>query len=337
MKILVRLPNWLGDMVMSTGFLQVLRHSFPEAQVDVIIKAEYKSLAQFLPGGISGVHTFPKAKYKGLRGAYRFGRLLAPYKYDLFFSLPDSFSAGVMGWATGAKYRIGYRNEGRALLFTHAYARPKAHHRVDAYSYLLEQYLGKPIDKVPVALLADASIEVPASIKKSDELPRIVLNFNSEAQSRRMPVLKAVSILQGLAQRIKAEYLLLGGPKDTAFVEEIMALAGNLAHVKSLAGKTSLPELVSIMAAADLVITTDSGPAHVANSLNRKMLVFFGAGDEASTGPYNRHMAEVMQVPNLICVPCRANTCRFGVPLCLLQQDEALLVERAVALLARQA
>jgi len=337
MKILVRLPNWLGDMVMSTGFLQVLRRSFPEAQVDVIIKAEYKNLVQFLPGGISGVHTFPKAKYKGLRGAYRFGRLLAPHKYDLFFSLPDSLSAAVMGWATGAKYRIGYRNEGRALLFTHAYTRPNARHRADTYSYLLDQYLGKPMDKAPVALLADVSTEVPASINRSDELPLIVLNFNSEAQSRRMPVLKAVSILQGLAQRIKGHYLLIGGPKDTTFVDEIMALAGNPANVKSLAGKTSLQDLVSTIAAADLVITTDSGPAHVANSLNRKMLVFFGAGDEASTGPYNRQVAEVMQVPNLVCVPCRANTCRFGVPLCLLQQDEALLVDRAVALLAKRA
>ncbi|WP_347158057.1 glycosyltransferase family 9 protein [Pontibacter chitinilyticus] len=327
MKILVRLPNWLGDMVMSTGFLVELRRTFPEAAIDVILKKEYSGLAAFLPA-ISAVYPFSKAEYPGLRGLLRFGRQLAANKYDLFFSLPDSLSAAVMGLATGAKVRVGYRKEGRSLLLTHAYAKPVAHHRADEYVYLLEQYLGYPLEKVPVRL------EVKPTAKAAAQQPTVILNFNSEAQSRRMPLPKAVAMYQALHQQLKAQFVLIGGPKDATFSERIMAQAGNPPNLASIAGKTSLTALVEALAAADLVVTTDSGPAHVANSLNKKMIVFFGAGDEANTGPYNREVAFVMRVPNLVCAPCRSNTCRFGEPVCLAQQSEAQLVRHAVALLA---
>src|SRR6185312_6407649 len=107
MKILIRLPNWLGDVVMSTAFVSAVRQFYPDAQVDVIIKKELGGIASLIPG-INKVHLFSKQEYPALSGVYRFGKTLQAEKYDLFFCLPASLSSAVMGWATKAKKRIGF-------------------------------------------------------------------------------------------------------------------------------------------------------------------------------------------------------------------------------------
>src|ERR1700728_3185238 len=104
MKILIRLPNWLGDVVMSTAFVASVKQLYPEATVDVIIKKELVSIASLMPA-LHVVHPFSKKEYSGLRGVYRFGKALRSEKYDLFLNLPSSLSSLIMGWAAGAKKR----------------------------------------------------------------------------------------------------------------------------------------------------------------------------------------------------------------------------------------
>src|ERR1041385_1226182 len=141
MKILIRLPNWLGDVVMSTAFVGAVKQLYPDAQVDVIIKKELGAIASFIPG-LNKIHLFSKQEYQGLQGVYRFGKALGTEKYDLFFCLPDSLSSAVMGWATRAKKRIGFGKEGGGFLMTNTYKKPANLHRTDEYVTLLEQFTG---------------------------------------------------------------------------------------------------------------------------------------------------------------------------------------------------
>ncbi len=114
MKILIRLPNWLGDVVMSTAFVRAVQQQYPEAQIDAIIKKELREIAVLIPN-LHKVHSFSKQEHQGLNGVYRFGKTLRQEKYDLFFCLPDSLSSAVMGWATGAKKRVGFGQEGQFI------------------------------------------------------------------------------------------------------------------------------------------------------------------------------------------------------------------------------
>ena len=93
MKILVRLPNWLGDLVMSSGFIRALSILEPDSTVDVIVK---DSLSELIPlfEGINAHIPFSKVEYPGIFGAIKFGRTCsASDHYDMFFTLPDSFSS----------------------------------------------------------------------------------------------------------------------------------------------------------------------------------------------------------------------------------------------------
>ena len=86
MKILIRLPNWLGDVIMSTAFIAAVKQFYPDAEVDVIIKQELSSVADLIPG-LNNIHPFFKTAFKGLTGVYRFGKKLHAENYDAYFCL----------------------------------------------------------------------------------------------------------------------------------------------------------------------------------------------------------------------------------------------------------
>ena len=309
MKILIRLPNWLGDAVMSTAFVKAVRQLYPQAQIDVIIKKELGAIAAFIPT-LGKIYSFSKQEYKGLNGVYRFGKTLHPEKYDLFFCLPDSLSSAVMGWATGAKKRIGFGKEGRFFLLSNSYKKPGNIQRTDEYISLLEQFTGKKITERSVKL----------EVKGTDRHDNLVIvNFNSEASSRRMPVDKGKQLIDTLTNTFKtAKFIIVGSAKEKEYVDELLSDAANSNRLENYAGKTSLEGLCSLMASAKAVLTTDSGPAHLANAIGVPTIVLFGAGNEQNTAPYNKQFLTILRAGKLECEPCVRNTCKlYGIPKCM--------------------
>ena len=334
MRILVRLPNWLGDVVMSGGLLHRLQTHYPEARIDVIIKQELLGLVPLLPAVTQAI-PFSKKNYPGLRGAWRFGRTLARQEYDLLFCLPHSFSSAVMAYAVRAKERIGYRSEGRAWLLTRAYAKPTNLHRAKEYTYLLDVFTqtSGAAPQVKLQLPADQNT-IRQTLLSAPTQPYLVANFNSEAQSRRMPAPKAAQIIQQIQRVYSGQIILIGSAKEADFVQSIEELLTDKAAIVNAAGKTSLPELAYLLQGAEVMVSTDSGPAHLAAGLNTRLLVFFGAGDEARTAPYHQAHVRVLRVENLFCARCLANTCRYGIPNCLLLLDDQVIADQVKALLA---
>jgi lipopolysaccharide heptosyltransferase II len=319
MKILIRLPNWLGDVVMSTAFVGGVKRLYPHALVDVIIKKELADIVSFIPG-VNAVHPFSKVGYKGLRGAYAFGKKLRAEKYDLFFNLPTSLSSIVMAWATGAKKRIGFGGEGGWFLLTGSFKKPLNLHRVDEYISLLEQYAGKKIEHPEVKL----EVEKPGGPIKD----QLIINFNSEASSRRMPADKAKNILNALTGTFtNVHFALIGSKKEADFIDGVIGGAENKDRIENFAGKTNLIALCHLLAEGTAVLTTDSGPAHLANSMGTPTIALFGAGNEYNTAPYNKQNLTVLRYGKLSCEPCVKNTCKlYGVPKCMQLIDEMSII-----------
>ena len=316
MNILIRLPNWLGDMVMSTAFVQAVKNEYPTATIDLVAKKGIDFLLGYFPA--HGQHfVFSKDQYTGIGGAWKFGKMIAAQKkYDIFFCLPDSFSSAIMGRAIAAKLRVGFKKELRAVLLTHAYSKQKSLHRVEEYVDLLKQFTKKEIAIPPVKLLLPAAEKTNA----------LIININSEASSRRLPKEKAISIIASVRNTINNEIILVGSNKEAAFVEEVFNELPDKNNISSKAGKTSLPELMQLFAGSAAVLTTDSGPAHMANALNVHTIVLFGAGNENNTAPYNKNDRTIIRLRQLPCEPCVSNTCKlYGVPQCLVRLDENLI------------
>ncbi len=322
--ILIRLPNWLGDMVMATAFVKAVQLQYPNATTDVIAKKGIDFLLNYFPP-MGERFIFSKDEYTGLAGVRKFGKKIAGQKkYDLFFCLPDSLSAAVMASAIKAKKNIGFKKSMHVVFFTNAYKKKKEVHRVEEYVDLLEQFVGQKLAIPAVRLLND-------HVNTNETL---VVNINSEAISRRLPVSKAVSILDAIRKAIPNEIILVGSPKEKVFVDEVFDLLFDKKNITNIAGQTSLSEMVSVFAACKAVLSTDSGPAHVCNALGKKTIVLFGAGNENNTAPYNKENCITMRLGKLPCEPCVKNSCKvYGVPECLLQLDEDLIIENVIKIL----
>jgi len=317
MNILIRLPNWLGDVVMSTAFVTAVKQLYSDARVDVIIKKELSSVASLIPG-IDTIHAFSKHDNPGLGGVYRFGKSLRSENYDIFFTLPDSLSAAIMGKATGAKKRVGFSKEGGFFLLTKVCRRPRNVHRVDEYLAILEQFTGKAITQ--------KEVKIQPERQKKTEL--ILLNFNSEAESRRMPLDKGRALLALLTQTFpNSKFGFIGAPKESVYVEELLQGAADLDRISNYCGKTTLVTLANLMASATVLLSTDSGPAHLANSVGLPVVALFGAGNEHNTAPYNSDNLTVIRAGQLACEPCVRNVCKlYGIPKCMQLLDEDRII-----------
>lgn len=317
MNILIRLPNWLGDMVMSTAFVQAVKDQYPAATVDLVAKKGIDFLLDYFPSH-GQRFIFSKEEYKGLSGVWKFGKQVrSTKKYDLFFCLPDSFSSALMGLAVGAGTRIGFKKELRSVLLTHAYQKKQTIHRAEEYVDLLGQFTKTTIIPPPVKL------QLAAAEKKN----ALIININSEAVSRRLPKEKAISIVTAVRKKINNEIILVGSNKEAAFVEEVYQALPDKNNISNKAGTTYLPELLQLFAGSAAVLTTDSGPAHVANALGVHTIVLFGAGNENNTAPYNKNNRTIIRLGQLNCEPCVSNNCKvYGIPQCLVKLDEQMIV-----------
>lgn len=292
-------------MVMGTAFIAVLYKQYPQAIIHIILKQEIAETAELIPYPVI-IHKFSKREHKGLAGLYKFGKSLREEKFDLLFCLPESISSTVMCWAINARQKVGFRYALNSLLFTKSFARPKNTHRVLEYVSLLESFTNQKFSNYKTALAIEAN---------SEEL--VLINFNSEAISRRMPFEKAISILNDLsAQFPNTNFALIGSAKEAEYVENLVNYFPS-GKFTSLAGKTTIKSLAGIMKSARFMLSTDSGPSHLANSLGLPLLVLFGAGDENNTAPFNQKDLNILRLGQLPCEPCVKNTCIYGLPKCL--------------------
>jgi heptosyltransferase-2 len=323
MNILIRLPNWLGDMVMSIYFVREVQKQYPEASVSVIAKKGLDGLLEYFPP-TKHRFIFSKEEYKGISGLYRFGRKIRSTEpFDIFFCLPDSFSSAFMGWAAGAKQRIGYKNEGRNFLLTQRYARDKQPHRIIQYLQLLQNFNGAQADHAP-------SLQLKQSTGYRDG---IIMNIHSEASSRRLPKEKAVALIDLLCTKISGQITLIGGPGDIAYTNEVVEGLRYKERISNIAGKTSLVQLAALFSNASVMLSSDSGPAHLASATGLPVLVLFGAGDENETGPYYNAPSQIIRLGKLSCEPCRKNECKFRIPPpCLTGLDNDLIIDALLKL-----
>ena len=313
-EILIRLPNWLGDMVMAYPFLDSLEKTYPNANITIIVKKGLESLVPYL-GNFTKVIPFSKKEFSGLKGVYRFGKMIGKSPiFDLFFCLPDSFSSAVMGYASSAHHRVGYRKELRQWMLTHSNNFPsEGTHRSEVYRNLLKQYNSDTIiEKVDYL-----NIKEPEKIYKLPEGKNLIFNVNSNADSRRLPVFKALEFMNHWLATTDYNLILPGHHTEFDYVESIAKLVNHQDRIFNLAGKTSIPELMAVLQQANQMVTTDTGIAHLGNAMGTPTLMLLGAADERVTAPIFSKNLKMPRVPGLACAPCVRNTCSVGGVPCL--------------------
>lgn len=312
-RILIRMPNWLGDLVMATPIITDLHHHWPEAKISVICQGSLSTVIQAHPN-IDSIINFQRPS--GIFHPQASREIVQPLKngdFDLGILTTNSLSSAYWFWRGGVRNRLGFATHCRSALLSHPIPFPEERtkqHLVTTYKMLLEP-LGIPIsDTSPRLYVTDEEKRAARltlqelGVSPSDQL--IGVNPGAAYGSAKCWLPDRFKLLtHKLLDHPNLKVVYFGDKAGASLVDEICRELPS-DRVINLAGKTNLRELIAYIQACHLFLTNDSGPMHVASALGVPLVALFGSTSDTATGPYQGGKVIHKHVP---CSPCYRREC----------------------------
>ncbi len=325
-KIVVFCPNLIGDTVMATPAIRVLRHAYPDAKILAVIKPHVAPTLNGSPWFDEVVHFSPKSKDRGQR-MWGVIQRLRRERADLVVLFPNSYRSALMAWLSGIPSRIGYGQGGRGILLTKSLASPRNRRGKRLPSPIVDSYLdivralGCSVDSVRLELFTTPEDESAADraweeLNLNDRSQVVCLNTGGAfGPAKSWPVEYFAKLAKQLAQDPEVGVLVICGPSEREAANAIVAQADH-PHVVSLANQPlSIGLSKASVRRASLLITTDSGPRHFAAAFKVPVLSLFGPTNIAWTRTYHPHALHLYRpVP---CGPCQRPECPLGHHRCM--------------------
>ena len=290
----------IGDTCHALAVIRRLQDNWPGVSITWIIgKTEHG-----LMGDIPDVDFVVFDKSRG-RDAYRDVRAaLQGQQFDVALCMHASMRANLLVRSIPARIRIGFdraRAKDFRWLFTNQRIDP-AHgeHAMEAMMAFATTIgaeerplrwdipLSEP-DRAYAADIVGSGQRLVAISPCSSQRARNFRNWRVE---------NFAAVVEHLEKRHGARVALTGGPSalEKDYAEQ---LAAGSAAV-NLAGRTTLKQLAAIIAAADLVICPDSGPAHMATALGTAVIGLYATSNPARTGPYLSAKYTINRYPDAV-------------------------------------
>ena len=321
MRILVRTPNWLGDIVMALPVLAAVRAHFPD---DVLAAAVPGAFAPLLAAGppVDEVVPLRRAGRRGWRALAAEAAALRNGRFDVAVLLPNSFGAAWVARRAGIPERWGFAARGRRPLLTRAVPRPGRRtpplHQVAYYQALvrgLDIDPGAPIPRlVPSPDLVARARTLLAAAGGDGRGPIVGLAPGAAyGHAKRWLPDRYAGVADRLVRDLGAAVVLVGsaGDRDAGYaIESSLAAAarpGPGSAVVNLIGRTDLSQLIGLLACCRAVVSGDSGAMHLAAALEVPVTAMFGPTDDRLTAPVGA-AHDVLTHP-VWCRPCFFRDC----------------------------
>jgi heptosyltransferase-2 len=315
-RILVRCPNWVGDVVMATPALRALRRLHPDARIDLLLKPYVRPV---MDGStrVDGIVEIGPEEDHGALGAFRLGRRLRRGGYDLLVLFANSLTTGLEAFFSGIKRRIGYAGNGRRLLLTDVAEQPGGG-RLKEPTPMTRVYLG--LLRILGSTETDETYEIVVTEREREEAEQafsrlgihggervVALNPGARFGSSKLwDPGRFAAVGDRLIREAGVRVLVLSGPGEEPIAR---AVAGAMRERADLAVQPpiGLGTLKAVMANVALLITTDSGPRHIAQALKTPTLVLMGSTHPGWTAT-NLEKTAVLRF-DVPCGPCHKKTC----------------------------
>ncbi len=275
----------LGDVTHVLPLVRTLQTHWPQTRLTWIIgKFEHK-----LVGDIPGIEFIPVAKRFGLASRRALVQALAGRRFDVLLNLQLAFRATLLATAIKAKIRLGY-DRGRAkelhgMVINHRIPAHQGQHVLDCFFSFLET-LGLPQRELRWEVPTSAEDRAFAAAHLPDDRPNLIISPCSSHTLRNWHVQGYAAVADYAIRRHGMRVVLTGGPSP---MEQAVGAAIEQAMSETpvnLIGKDTLKQLMAMIARADLMITPDSGPAHMASAAGTPVIGLHAASNPARSGPY---------------------------------------------------
>jgi heptosyltransferase-1 len=320
-NILVVKLSAIGDVVHSLPFLEVLKNRFPLSKIDWVVEEDASDIIRNHPD-IDKLIVFPRKDWITRvikKGEYRsvgkevanFAKELKKKQYDIVVDLQGLFKSGVLTFITRGRRKIALNGgrEASSIFVNERVAIPDSNiHALERYLYIA-RYLGA------TKLEWNGQISINTTDKTyvnhllgeiGNDRTLVAVNPIAKWETKLWSLDRFACLADRIKKELEAVVIFTGSKNDTKAIKTILSKMNSKAH--NLAGKISLKELAYLYQKCAAVISTDTGPMHVAAAMTYPVVIaLFGPTSPFKTGPYGSKHRVIKA--NLECSPCFKKKC----------------------------
>ncbi|MFZ0390273.1 MAG: glycosyltransferase family 9 protein, partial [Calditrichia bacterium] len=303
---IIRLSS-LGDVLLASPLIRVLRKKFPEAQIDFLVRPEYADMIRYNPH-LSRIIEFDIAD--GFPGMWKLRQRIRHERYDAIIDIHRNMRSFFLRTAlfktpvfkvvkyqiirfllVRFKWNLYRRLHKRIIPVWERYIRAAAPLGIRPDGEGLELFFPDSVRTAVKSYLPDKNI------------PLIVIAPGARHFTKRWLPQYFAELIRGFGESIRVQVVLVGAKEDLAVTHDI---SRNTAKVRLLnaAGKLSVLETAAVMEEAAFVVSNDSGLMHVASALNRPQIAVFGSTVKEFGFFPSGSQAVVAENKGLYCRPC---------------------------------
>lgn len=331
---------------MTIPALHRLRASFPQAQITLLAPPRAAEIFTGFPQ-VDEIVAYQR-KEKGKQAFLDAMRTLRKERYDVAILFQNAFEAALLSILGGVKIRIGYDTQRRGVLLTHKLLRGESHrNRHQTYDYLdlvaeaERACFGREVDvapqHIPALLASQEQIQAAEALLQRQQVKTgklIALNVGAtNSRAKCWPEDRFAALADRMAAELRARIVLIGAGSERDNAAQVIAQMKQKQAATNLAGETSIAELIGLLASCDLVVTNDTGPAHVAAALGRPTLTIFGPTNEFETAPLGSR-SELIRADGVECARCMHRDCPIDHH-CMTRLQVDAVARRAFSLLEK--
>ncbi len=303
-RLCIMMPTWIGDACMATPTLRAIRGAYPTTEITMISRPVIQELIEdsWAPGKpwVDDYVLVTKGGSPTSNSRLGLTYTTRARQFDMAILLSNSlWSAAAMRLA-GVRRIIGFNRDARGWLLTDRVPVPRAGGKrtpISAIDYYLQlaRWLGCDIEDRSMQLSVcpsdvQSADQLWRQLSFSSSLPTLVINSNAATDPKRIwPAASVARVALQVAQEFKWQVLLHCGPQERDVANQ---LATELKHplIGSMGVMDKLPIGLSkaVLRRAAVVLSTDSGPRHLAVAQNRRVITLYGPTDPAWTTTYNQ-------------------------------------------------
>jgi len=329
-RILIVKLSAIGDVIHTLPAVNAIRRHWPHCRITWVVESAAADLVLGHPAINRVIVSHRKTWIRGLGAARtrtrsvqairRFIGELRDTRYDLVIDFQQLLKSGILvrlaRGAIKAGFDRGMEHMEESQIFLNRRIPPVSMeiHALRRNLMLIEA-LGIPADAV--------TYDIPAGPREyrrvSDMLPpaqgkkRIAINPVAQWPTKLWPDDRFARLADRLIADHRAQVVFTGGPADAGVVNGIIARMDH--RPVNLTGRTRITELAALYRMADLVISTDTGPMHLAAAMGAPTLALFGPTAPWRTGPFGPENRVIRT--GAPCSPCFKRACRRGDHICM--------------------
>jgi heptosyltransferase I len=275
----------IGDTCHAVPLIRTLQHAWPDVRITWIIGRVEAKLMSLLPE----IEFLTLDKRRFLAEFWRLRTELAPRRFDALLAIHVSFRASLLSTLVKAPIKLGFdrarSRDFQSLFMNRQIAARSREHVLDSF-WGFSEALGIQERRLEWNLPLPAEAVAYAERIIPDAQPTLLISPCSSHSLRNWRPEFYARVADHAAQRWQMRVVLCGGPSaiERAMAQQIVALATH--KPVDQVGKDTLPQMLALLRAATVLLTPDSGPAHMATVVDTPVIGLYAPTNPARSGPY---------------------------------------------------